>query len=109
MSQYKTATPRPFMGPLVFGAAGEGINVQTISAALTLGSDCATWQVINGGAANRDVTLPAHRPGLVIIIRSSGANSLVVKNAAGDTIGTVTTGASMIFGAADTGAWVRVH
>jgi hypothetical protein len=109
---YKVTASKPFTAPLRFGQGSEGINVQTISAALTLDAYASTWNIINGGAANRDVTLPplATSDGMVISIRSSGANSLVVKDdaASPNTISTVTTGTSHIFGCTG-GAWYRVH
>lgn len=59
-----------------------GVNVQTVSATVTLAAQSAMIQLINGGAASRDVALPvdAALAGGMQLIKNTGAtNNLVVK------------------------------
>ena len=108
---YTSSASRPFTSPLRLGPAGEGINVETISAAKTLDKYSSTVQILNGGASNRDVTLPplSTSNGMVVFIKAAGANSLVVKDdaASPNTIATLTTGTSGMFACIGT-AWHRV-
>lgn len=64
-----------------------GVNVETISGDKTLSLADSTFQILNGGAADYDVNLPAEQDGIYFWITNSGAtNALVVKNDAAATI-----------------------
>lgn len=69
-------------------------TVLTIAGALALTDGHTDVLAINGGASNRDVTLPAvsdENEGRLYEIWNVGAtNSLVIKNAGGDTLFTLT-------------------
>jgi hypothetical protein len=75
-----------------------GINVETIAADKTLTLADSTFQILNGGASDRDVDLPAETDGIYFWITNSGAsNGLVVKNDGGSTIATVAFGEGALF------------
>jgi hypothetical protein len=85
-TKYTSTATKPFGSPLRFGLNGEGVNIETISAARTMDAYGATVQILNGGASNRDVTLPpiATSNGMLVIVQNSGTtNDLVVKDNAG--------------------------
>jgi hypothetical protein len=71
-------------------------TVRTISGNLTLVDGDTDVQAINGGGSNRDVTLPAatdQNEGRLFEIWNTGStNSLVIKNAGGSTLFTLTFG-----------------
>jgi len=70
-----------------------GVNVETIANDKTLVLSDSTYQVLNGGAADRTITLPAETDGIHFWVKNSGAtNNLVVKNDAAATIATVAVG-----------------
>jgi len=59
-----------------------GVNVQTVSATVTLAAQSAMVQLINGGVAHRDVALPvdaALAGGMQLISNTGSTNNLVVK------------------------------
>jgi len=74
------------------GPKGYGVNVETITAALTLVFGSAKYQIINGGASDRDVTLPALAKSKALwfyILNAGATNNLVVKNPAGTALATL--------------------
>lgn len=80
---HAVGVPGPELNP-------ERVGVMTISGNLTLTNAYRNVLKIDGGASHRDVTLPTAEAGMHfrIINANSGAYNLVVKNAAGSTIGT---------------------
>lgn len=69
------------------------VAVRALSGNLTLSAGDKPVQMLDAGAADRDVTLPAVEAGLTFTIWNIGAaNSLVVKNPAGTSIVTVPPG-----------------
>jgi hypothetical protein len=86
-------------------------TVRTIAGALVLVDGDTDVQAINGGAANRDVTLPAvteQNEGRLFEIWNIGAtNSLVIKNAGGSTLFTLTFG-HIAFARQIAGTWRAV-
>ena len=75
-----------------------GVNVETIAADKTLTLADSTFQILNGGASDRDVDLPAETDGIYFwITNSGGSNGLVVKNDGGSTIATVAFGEGALF------------
>lgn len=83
----------PFRRPVAY-QHGDGVNIETLSAGKTLTIKSEQVQVLNGGASNRDITLPApvvpDRIGHVYRIYNSGTtNNLVVKTSAGSTLATL--------------------
>lgn len=75
-----------------------GVNVETIAANKTLTLADSTFQILNGGASDRDVVLPAETDGIYFWITNSGAsNGLVVKNDGASTIATVAFGEGALF------------
>ena len=75
-----------------------GVNVETIAADKTLTLADSTFQILNGGASDRDVDLPAETDGIYFwITNSGGSNGLVVKNDGGSTIATVALGEGALF------------
>lgn len=88
----------------------KGGTASTISATLTMSRASTKFQSIDGGAANRDVILPALYLGAEYRIQNAGGtNNLVVKSAAGPTVTTLTPGQVSWFAAnSDATAWVNV-
>ena len=75
-----------------------GVNVETIAGDKTLTLADSTFQILNGGASDRDVDLPAETDGIYFwITNSGGSNGLVVKNAGGSTNATVAFGEGALF------------
>jgi len=75
-----------------------GVNVETIAGDKTLTLADSTFQILNGGASDRDVDLPAETDGIYFwITNSGGSNGLVVKNDGGSTIATVAFGEGALF------------
>ena len=76
----------------------KGVNIETITGDKTLTLSDSTYQILNGGASDRDVALPAETDGISFWITNSGAsNSLVVKDDAAATIATVANGEGALF------------
>lgn len=76
----------------------KGVNIETITGDKTLTLSDSTYQILNGGASDRDVDLPAETDGISFWITNSGAsNSLVVKDDAAATIATVANGEGALF------------
>ena len=76
----------------------KGVNIETITGDKTLTLSDSTDQILNGGASDRDVDLPAETDGISFWITNSGAsNSLVVKDDAAATIATVANGEGALF------------
>ena len=75
-----------------------GVNIETITGDKTLVLSDSTYQIINGGASDRDIDLPAETDGISFWITNSGAsNSLVVKDVGASTIATVAFGEGALF------------
>jgi hypothetical protein len=65
----------------------KGVNAETIAGDKTLVLSDSTFQIINGGGSDRDVTLPAETDGIWFWVKNSGAtNALVVKDVGAATI-----------------------
>jgi hypothetical protein len=79
--------------------ASRSITATTASGNITLTSGSTAFQKIDANGFNRDVTLPTPTLGAQfwIVNASAGATDLVVKNAAGSTIGTVSQNEEGIF------------
>lgn len=79
--------------PLAMSASGDGCYEATIADTLTLDYTYEQDIILDGGAANRDVVLPAEDPdwkGVFYWVRNKGAtNNLVIKDDGGNTIATV--------------------
>ena len=85
-----------------------GVNIETITGDKTLVLSDSTYQIINGGASDRDIDLPAETDGISFWITNSGAsNNLVVKDDAAATIATVANGEGALF-VCDGTAWKLV-
>jgi len=85
-----------------------GVDVDTLIADKTLTVADSTFQILNGGAADYDVNLPAEEDGIYFWITNAGAsNNLVVKNVAAATIATVANGEGALF-VCDGTAWKLV-
>lgn len=85
-----------------------GVNVETIAGAKTLALESSTFQIINGGASDRDVGLPAETDGIWFWIKNSGAsNALVVKDVGLSTIATVAVGEGALF-VCDGASWYNI-
>lgn len=85
-----------------------GVNIETITGDKTLVLSDSTFQILNGGASDRDVDLPAETDGISFWITNSGAsNSLVVKDVGASTIATVAFGEGALF-VCDGSAWKLV-
>lgn len=71
----------------------------TLAGNLTLDEFSAQWLKLDPDGTHRDITLPAVEDGLYfhIVNTAGGAENLVVKNAAGSTIGTVNQNEEGIF------------
>jgi hypothetical protein len=75
-----------------------GVNVDTLIADATLTVASSTFQILDGGAADYDVNLPAEQDGIYFWITNAGAtNNLVVKDDAAATIATVAAGEGALF------------
>jgi len=82
------------------------LNVETIVAQKTLVSKDSEIQVLSA-AVGRDVNLPALLDGLYYKVLASGVGTLTVKNAAGSTVVSLTTGnAAELY--CDGVAWVAI-
>jgi hypothetical protein len=89
---------------------GAGYVASTISAGVTITQLDEQVLSYDGGGSHRDVTLPdvADCKGQMQWIKNHGAtNDLVVKNAGGDTIGTVQEATAGLF-MSNGVAWIRV-
>jgi hypothetical protein len=85
-----------------------GVNAETIAANKELVLSDSTFQVINGGASDRDVTLPAETDGIWFWVKNSGAsNALVVKDVGAATIATVAVGEGALF-VCDGASWYNI-
>ena len=85
-----------------------GVNAETITANKELVPADSTFQIINGGTSDRDVTLPAETDGIWFWIANSGTtNSLVVKDVGASTIATVAFGEGALF-VCDGASWLNI-
>lgn len=85
-----------------------GVNIDTLIADATLTVASSTFQILNGGAADYDVNLPAEVDGIHFWITNAGAtNNLVVKDLTPTTIATVAPGEGALF-VCDGTAWKLV-
>ena len=72
-----------------------GVRTATISANETWTHQSSTYQILNGGGSDRNLTLPAEESsdGIRYVVRNSGTtNNLVIKNDAAATIATLAPG-----------------
>lgn len=80
------SVPFKLYRPLALSASGTGVATTTLSALFNMDGLAEQFQDLNGGVANRDVTLPAAGPenkGVFYAIMNRGlTNSLVVKDVA---------------------------
>ena len=75
-----------------------GVNDETIAANKELELSDSTFQIIDGGVADFDVTLPAETDGIWFWIKNSGStNALVVKDVGASTIASVAAGEGALF------------
>ena len=75
-----------------------GVNVDTLIADETLTVASSTFQILDGGAADYDVNLPAEEDGMYFWSTNAGAtDNLVVKDDAAATIATVAAGEGALF------------
>lgn len=85
-----------------------GVEAQTLDGNITLTSKDSLFQILDGQAADRDVTLPAEQNGRVYCIQNAGAtNALVVKDDAAATVVTLAAGHVAVLVCDDT-AWYPV-
>lgn len=67
-----------------------GVESKIIAANIELKDIDSLFQIIDGGAINRDVTLPQIKNGRVYLVFNSGAShDLVLKDQGGSTVGTI--------------------
>lgn len=83
----------PLRRPVAF-QHGDGVNVETVTGNVTLTMRSAQVQKINGGASDRDVTLPAPSLSDAIghwyrLYNAGATNNLVFKTSAGSTLATL--------------------
>ncbi len=75
-----------------------GVNVETITGPKTLTMADSTFQILDGGASDRDVTLPAEEDGIYFWVTNIGpSNNLVVKDVGAATVATVANGEGALF------------
>tara|TARA_S200002703_G_scaffold23274_1_gene20064 strand:- start:470 stop:793 length:324 start_codon:yes stop_codon:yes gene_type:complete len=75
-----------------------GVNIETITGPKTLTVADSTFQMLDGGASDRDVTLPAEEDGIYFwIVNSGSSNNLVVKDVGASTVATVANGQGGLF------------
>jgi hypothetical protein len=70
-----------------------GVEAKLLSGDITLENKDSMFQILDADGANRDVTLPAAKNGLIYGIKNDGsADNIVVKDAGATTIETLTPG-----------------
>lgn len=85
-----------------------GVENRTIDGNIDLADKDSLFQMIDGQAADRDVTLPAEQNGRVYCIQNAGTtNNLVVKDVAASTIVTIAAGNVAVLVCDDT-AWYPI-
>lgn len=87
--------PRPLL------LAG-GLDIQTISTDISLVDKDSLFQVIDGGGADHNVTLPPEKDGRVYFIKNAGTtNNLLIKDDAAGGVITLSPNEVVLLGSSD--------
>ena len=94
-TEYKSGAKRRFDSPITMP---DGINVETLSGALTLNQKSADWQILDPGGSSRVVTLPPEEvsEGRVMHFYNAAdaAENITIQNDAAGSLGVINPGGS---------------